>query len=325
MDTFPFALTRRQRDLVTSRTESGYRRIRGAPGSGKSIVLAGRAAELSRQGADVLVVCFNLALVSYLRRAAAAFGAVERQVTFLGFHEWCQRVTVDTGHYAEYKSLWTRHTSPVVLNTELPATVSRVLDEDGTLAARYDAILVDEGQDYFPEWWGCLRRVLRQNGEMVLAADPGQNLFGRAQSWTDVAMTGAGFSGSWVDLGVSHRMPWDLIVHARAFAETYLSTSDGLLPEAPPLKLFDDSVLRWEQVNPSELVGATADAFRDLLARVSRRPVVHALMPGVDRAPRRLERSRKRDRQDSRRRRCPHQAHVWRRALREGGEALVLS
>lgn len=278
---YPVALTRRQRELVTTRTESGYRRIRGAPGSGKSLVLAARAAELSRESKDVLVVCFNHALVGYLRAMAGAFGAIERQITWLGFHEWCARVMAETGRYAEYKALWKAFPGPRVLNEELPAAVARALDDDRPrLATRYDAVLVDEGQDYLPEWWACLRRVCNGGGEMVLAADPGQNVFGRAQTWTESKMTGAGFSGSWTDLGVSHRMPWDLIVHARAFAEQFLADANGLLPEVPPLKLFDESLLLWRQVAPDQIVTATSEAFVEVLHAVSARPVPHALMPG---------------------------------------------
>lgn len=281
VQTYPVSLTRRQRDLINSRTESGYRRIRGAPGSGKSIVLAARAAELSRHGKEVLIVCFNLALVNYLRRASASFGAVERCISFLGFHEWCQRVLIETGRYAEYKALWKAFPSQQVLNQQLPAAVVRALDDDhAELATRYDAILVDEGQDYYPEWWACLRRVCRPDGEMVLAADPGQNVFGRAQSWTEAAMAGAGFSGPWADLGVSHRMPWDVIAHAREFAKRYLPHDTALLPEVPSLRLFDDSTLVWQQVWPDDVVDTTADAFVEMLQRVAARPVVHAFLPG---------------------------------------------
>lgn len=139
---------------------------------------------------------------------------------------------------------------------------------------------VDEGQDYLPEWWACLRRVCRDGGEMVLAADPGQNLFGRAQSWTDATMKGAGFVGPWTDLGVSHRMPWDVIVHARQFAETHLPVSGCLLPEAPPLKLFDRSSLAWHQVRPADVPSRTAAAFASMLEAVARRPTPYGLLPG---------------------------------------------
>ena len=63
----PLELSREQRTLITTRTPSGYRRIKGSAGSGKSIVLAGRAAELASSGLNVLVCTFNITLINYLR------------------------------------------------------------------------------------------------------------------------------------------------------------------------------------------------------------------------------------------------------------------
>jgi hypothetical protein len=45
----PIMLDKEQLAYVTTRTSSGYRRIRGAAGSGKSLVLAARASELLKQ------------------------------------------------------------------------------------------------------------------------------------------------------------------------------------------------------------------------------------------------------------------------------------
>ena len=66
----PIELDKNQRTFVTSRTESGYRRIRGAAGSGKSLILAARAAEILGQGKEVLVVTFNITLLHYLMDVA---------------------------------------------------------------------------------------------------------------------------------------------------------------------------------------------------------------------------------------------------------------
>jgi hypothetical protein len=94
-------------------------------------------------------------------------------------------------------------------------------------------------------------------------------------------MSGAGFIGNWADLGVSHRMPRPLIGWAREYARMYLPQSERLLPEEPDqLELpLESCELMWLQVEPSELVGATADAFQLALAKVMSRPVVHALAP----------------------------------------------
>lgn len=45
---------------------------------------------------------------------------------------------------------------------------------------RYDAIVVDEGQDFLPDWWPCLDEALAQGREGTLYAfyDAHQNIFG---------------------------------------------------------------------------------------------------------------------------------------------------
>ncbi len=49
-------------------------------------------------------------------------------------------------------------------------------------------------------WWNALRKVCRPGGEMLLVADATQDIYGTARSWTDDAMTGAGFKGDWAEL-----------------------------------------------------------------------------------------------------------------------------
>ena len=44
-----------QSEIVHGRTKTGYRRIKGSAGSGKSVVLAAKASELARQDKRVLV------------------------------------------------------------------------------------------------------------------------------------------------------------------------------------------------------------------------------------------------------------------------------
>lgn len=56
----PLELDRTQLSFIQTRTKSGYRRIKGPAGSGKSLILAARAAELLGEGKEVLVVTFNI-------------------------------------------------------------------------------------------------------------------------------------------------------------------------------------------------------------------------------------------------------------------------
>lgn len=92
----PIELDKNQRSYVMSRTDSGYRRIRGAAGSGKSLILAARAAELMGQGKQVLVVTFNITLLHYLMDVSVRWptsrGKTRSDITWLNFHHWCKRI-----------------------------------------------------------------------------------------------------------------------------------------------------------------------------------------------------------------------------------------
>jgi hypothetical protein len=251
----PIELDTNQRGLVTSRTKSGFRRIKGAAGSGKSLVLAARAAELVSQGKHVLVVTFNITLIHYLMDIAVRWpnktGNTRKQITWLNFHTWCRRICEDADCEDSYSALWSATDNQHdVLNIQLPALVERIIDEDNFESIdSYDAILVDEGQDFLPTWWNVLRKVCRPDGEMLLVADATQDIYETASSWTDEAMKGAGFTGVWAELPISYRLPIAAMQQARLFAESFLTGEQTALPIRDQQALeLDPCVLRWVQI-----------------------------------------------------------------------------
>lgn len=268
----PLEFDNNQRSLVTSRTSSGYRRIKGPVGSGKSLVLAARAAQLLSEGKEVLVVTFNITLIHYLMDITVRWphggGNTRRDITWLNFHHWCKRVCLETDHEDEYKALWRGIFSPAedipdigeitnqetkkILGEKIPKLVESIINDDTKgVVKRYDAVLVDEGQDFLPIWWNVLRRVCKNGGEMLLVADATQDIYGTARSWTDEAMTGAGFPGGrWAELKVSYRLPPRALQYARQFAQRFLPTDIVDLPISPQgeLDLFPCR-LRWVQTD----------------------------------------------------------------------------
>jgi hypothetical protein len=249
----PIELDKNQRSFVTSRTESGYRRIRGAAGSGKSLILAARAAELLGQGKEVLVVTFNITLLHYLMDVAVrwpnARGRTRSDVTWLNFHSWCRRICEEHGAEDEYTALWEDEDPKVVLAKALPGLVKEVLERSEGVS-QFDAVLVDEGQDFYPEWWEVLRKVCKPHGEMLLVADVTQDIYGTAGAWTDEAMKGAGFTGKWAELDVSYRMPRAALEKAADFAEKYLPEAGRILPKLAQIDLgLEECSLRWVQTS----------------------------------------------------------------------------
>lgn len=251
----PIELDRIQRSFVTSRTKSGYRRIRGAAGSGKSLVLAARAAELLGQGKQVLVVTFNITLLHYLMDIAVrwpqAGGKTRTDITWLNFHFWCKRVCIENGYSDEYDSIWKMGSTQQVLESLLPSLVEKIVDlSNEELESKYDAILVDEGQDFLPNWWSVLRKVCKPDGEMLLVADATQDIYETASSWTDEAMKGAGFSGNWAELDVSYRLPKLAMDKAADFANRFLPKEVINLPKSSQLDMgLEHCELRWIHIS----------------------------------------------------------------------------
>ncbi len=258
----PIELDRNQKSFVTSRTSSGYRRIRGAAGSGKSLVLAARAAELLGQGKNVLVLTYNITLLHYLMDVAVRWpiskGNVRSDITWLNFHSWCIRVCEENDADEEYSRLWVDTDPEYILNESLPALVKTILIRE-EIPAEFDAVLIDEGQDFRPSWWDILRKICKPDGEMLLVADVTQDVYGTASAWTDEAMIGAGFSEKWAELETSYRMPKVALQKAAEFAKKYLPEATRLVPINNQIDLeLEQCNLRWVQA-PHENVASVCE------------------------------------------------------------------
>lgn len=271
----PLPLDARQRELATTRTASGFRRVKGAAGSGKSLVLAARATHLADEGKSVLVVSFNITLLHYLRDLAVRYphkrGSVINGVTWLHFHDWCKRVCQEAGMTAEYNELLGGMNELAyeernrILEVEIPLLVGNALKHEQQRITHYDAILVDEGQDFNLTWWNLLRQVCNANGEKLLMADTTQDLYQRSCHWDLASLKGAGFPGKWIILEGSYRFPDNFIPHLRHYATEFLHTGEITLPTKSSGNVFEQNLfLNWLQVSEGKAVDTCVEAICDL-------------------------------------------------------------
>lgn len=276
----PLELNETQKRLINSRTDHGFRRIKGSAGSGKSLVLAGRAAQLSAEGKEVLVVSYNITLWHYLRDLAVRHdvsGKRVNSIVWCHFHEWCKQICYQAGFENEYRELWRSGFSlETILEKEMVNLVNWVITqiqenfsthEQENYLSTYDAILVDEGQDYNLDWWNTLRRICRKGGEMLLVADETQDLYQRTQAWTEEKMNGAGFRGRWARLDTCYRTPNHLIPYLRQFAETYLEHSVVNLPEPDTAQTEMNLApvqMRWIQVERGDTAPIATQAVLEM-------------------------------------------------------------
>lgn len=247
------------RNIANNPSNARQRRVRGPAGCGKSFGLAARAARLAADGKTVLLLTFNSTLANYLRtlvnHRCVEFGANPTLVTCTNVHAFFQR-TVDDARIAGMTV-----TDP---EGDIPWFDKVVITADRAFKRgfrnRFDAVLVDEGQDFTLEWWNLLRNyVVEPDGEMVLVADPTQDIFDK-KAWTDEQqMLGAGFSGPWTELKGSYRMPTDIVPFANEFAKRYLDGErlEGEVPDDHQ-DLFGEAVAtrrNWQNVNSKDELG----------------------------------------------------------------------
>ena len=92
-------------------------------------------------------------------------------VTARNFHRFC----VDTLQNAGYLPP-IRENDDEFWDFELPEAFASYT-EDNPL--KFDAVIVDEGQDFRSEWWVIIADLVKSDGYFYIFYDPGQNVWGR--------------------------------------------------------------------------------------------------------------------------------------------------
>ncbi len=144
--------------------------VRGGAGSGKTWMAVEQARRLTRSGHRVALLCYSRGLAAYLRRHVETLPRRERPAYVGEFHslghEWgAERGSDDDSDY------WERR---------LPLQM-RDLAEALPVGHRFDAVIVDEAQDFADEWWPAVLAMLKdeQTGGLFVFSDEGQRVFAR--------------------------------------------------------------------------------------------------------------------------------------------------
>ena len=227
----PVELSADARMVADNPNGSKIRGVTGPPGSGKSFALTARAARLAAEGKSVLVLCFNLTLSHRLRglvvERCAEYGANPARVTCTSFHTFCERVVDDASAAGIVAAEPARGTWPEKIVAKTDDVLTRGFDR------RYDAVLVDEGQDFRMQWWNLLReKVVRPGGEMLLITDPTVDLYGTSRWAMPSTLEAAGITEPLIDMAASYRMAPELVDATNLFAREYVS-ADAIVPAVP--------------------------------------------------------------------------------------------
>lgn len=274
----PVQLSDDARRVAANSSGARIRGVAGTAGSGKSFALAARAARVAAEGRSVLVLCFNSTLANHLRRLVvdrcAELGANPARVTCTSFHTFCSRVVDDAAQAGIVAEEPARGTWPVKIVVKAREVLAAGFDR------RFDAVLVDEGQDFTLDWWNLLREhVVRPDGEMLLVADSTVDLYGKS-AWDDPdTLAAAGFTDPWIRMNRSYRMAPELVEATNEFARTYIA-EDAVVPE-----IADDQATVVGHVSEAVRTWSNVERVADLGVAVGRE-VVRLLQENADLSPR---------------------------------------
>lgn len=137
-------------------------RVRGTAGCGKSIVASRFAEGAIAAGKRVLLVCFNRPLAERIKMNVPQGAHVD---TFYGFMD-C--FLISRGHKLAYE----RIAEPSFWQD----VQERVIGETIGPAWKFDTLIVDEGQDFEPQWSEILRLFLKPDSDLLWLEDPDQSI-----------------------------------------------------------------------------------------------------------------------------------------------------
>lgn len=173
-------LTQQQIHLLDSLSEYRRMAIRGVAGSGKTVLAMEQAQRLANQGFRVLFTCFNKALAAWVgAELSRDLGGAAPPIVVRTYHD----LATDFARRAGIK---------------LPAAPERLPSDEqqryyndhltehlatatATLPDRFDAIIVDEGQDFAETWWIALEQLLADPvfGVFFIFYDDNQRIYQR--------------------------------------------------------------------------------------------------------------------------------------------------
>jgi hypothetical protein len=159
-------LTRQQYLILDLLNRQRRAAICGCAGSGKTMLAAEKASRLARQEFHVLLTCFNKNLAADLRDRLQPSPYLD----IIHFHELCYQLA-QQAHVLPVKEDDQRF-----FDQQLPEALMEAID---VLDIGYDAIVVDEGQDFQGGWWLALQRLLRDrdDGILYIFFDDNQRLY----------------------------------------------------------------------------------------------------------------------------------------------------
>lgn len=166
---FDLVVLDRKQENNARKIGEGHRIIYGVAGSGKTVLLIARAKWLHERDphARILLLCYNVVLSVYLRHVLEEYPRIK----VFHFDGW-----------VKHNGVAPRKEDPATKQVEDDVVIGMRLLEHlrnhGGDSRKYDAILVDEAQDFPPIWFSCVLEALSDplDGDLLIVCDGNQGI-----------------------------------------------------------------------------------------------------------------------------------------------------
>ncbi len=173
-----FARLTAQQELVAQAALINPRMaVIGGAGTGKTVAALEITRRLANEGKRVLLLCFNRALGRTLGRHFASEEAIANRVDAMHFHSLCYRAFKAMG--LEFDVPREPEAAAHFFDKVVPETLFDAIAEEKLKP--WDAVVVDEAQDFAASWWPLVEELAggEGSGHLVVLHDPEQNIFAR--------------------------------------------------------------------------------------------------------------------------------------------------
>lgn len=213
-----------QQEQLARSLGEGHRVIHGVAGSGKTLILGYRAERLAQAATKpILVLCYNESLARRIDATLRAKG-LEHKVQTHHFHQWCRAQLV-----AYNVGLPERGEDLDAFFADMVDRVIRAVERGQIPAAQYDAILIDEGHDFRPEWLKLVVQMVDpKTNSLLVLYDDAQSIYGDEKrkkfSFRSVGIQAAGRT---TILKINYRNTDAILRFARDIAQSILKPSEA--------------------------------------------------------------------------------------------------
>lgn len=197
LDADELKLLDREQERVASNLGEGHRLFFGVAGSGKTVLLIARARYLAKKHLDwrILILCFNRLLARYIMQLLNPQD-YQAEIEITNFHKWAKDIIKSAGPpydliYSQEQQTF-RNDLSAFFSQRVPDLLLKVIAEASP--HKYDAILIDEAQDFEASWFNPILQLLNPATNSVLITCDGlQGIYARKKfHWSDVGIKAQG-------------------------------------------------------------------------------------------------------------------------------------